>query len=147
MPLGDYQFSVGTMEVQLETGQAGAPCKEEVGLMTEITVSYDGDPQSLYGGDYRLPVAIELGNRTGEITAMSTRFQTDDAPLTNKYVNVNLGLGDNGGGLLGLIRGTKLTSYSVTSTQNDFVMSDLTFTIGDPDHLNKGAVPPTWSCT
>ena len=135
MAIFDYQFSVGVMKV------GGI----DVGVMTEITVSYDGDPQSLYGGDYRLPIAIELGNRVGEITAMSTRWEIDEGPLLNEYVSIILGFGENGGGLVGTITDTKVTNYSVTSTQNDFVTSDLTLNIADPKHILKGVTPPTWT--
>lgn len=131
----DYQFSVGTLKV------GGV----DVGVMTEITVSYDGDPQSLYGGDYRLPIAIELGNRVGEITSMSTRWQINDGPLLNTYVDVGFGFGENAGGLTGTIEECKVTSYNVTSTQNDFVTSDLTLNIADPDHIFKGVTPPVWT--
>ena len=134
-----YQFSVGTMNVTNEA----ATCSAEIGIMTEITVSYDGDPQSFYAGDYRLPMAIELGNRSGEISASSSRFSTDDAPLTNDYIEVTLGLGVNGGGLSGVIPGSKITNYNVSSTQNDFVTSDITLAIGDPDHIDKGGAY-TW---
>ena len=134
-----YQFSVGTMNVTNEA----ATCSAEIGIMTEITVSYDGDPQSFYAGDYRLPMAIELGNRSGEISASSSRFSTDDAPLTNDYIEVTLGLGVNGGGLSGVIPGCKITNYNVSSTQNDFVTSDITLAIGDPDHIDKGGAY-TW---
>jgi len=129
-----YQFSVGTMNTSAE----GGGCDVEIGIMTEITVSYDGDPQSFYAGDYRLPMAIELGNRSGEITASSSRFSTNDAPLTNDYITVTLGLGVNGGGLAGVIAGCKITNFNVSSTQNDFVTSDITIAIGDPDHIDKG---------
>lgn len=129
-----YQFSVGTMVV-------GA---NEVGIMTEITVSYDGDPQSFYGGDYRLPMAIELGNRSGEISATSSRFSVDSGPLNNAYLDVTLGTGATGGGLSGTIQACKVTSYNITSTQNDFVTSDITLMIADPSHMSKGAAY-TWS--
>ena len=139
--MGTYQFSVGTMTVQPE----GGGTIKEVGVMTDISVSYDGDPQSFYGGDYRLPLAIQLGNRTGEVTATSSRWMITDAPLTNNYVDITLGFGNCDGGLTGTIVSAKLTNYSVTSTQNDFVTSDITFNIADPDHIDKGSVPPSWA--
>ena len=36
-----YQFSVGTITVG----------ENDLGIATDVTVSYDGDPQSFYGGD------------------------------------------------------------------------------------------------
>jgi hypothetical protein len=123
---------------------AGSP-SAEVGVMTDISVSYDGDPQSFYGGDFRLPLAIQLGNRTGEITATSSRWAITDHILTNNYVDVTLGFGDCDGGLTGTITSAKVVSYNVNSTQNDFVTSDIVLNIADPDHLDKGSVPPSWA--
>jgi len=138
----DYMFSVGTMVVRKEN----QPSPEVgVGIMTEITISYDGDPQSFYGGDYRLPLAIELGNRSGEVTASSSRWEADDDMLSNNYVDVILGQGPNSGGLSGVIQGCKVTSYSVTSTQNDFVTSDITLGICDVLHISKGTTAPAWN--
>jgi hypothetical protein len=136
----DYQFSVGQITVKTEAGSN----EQGVGIMTEISVSYDGDPQSFYGGDYRLPLAVELGNRSGEITATSSRWSVTDAMLTNHYVDIVLAFGKNSGGLAGTIEGCKLTNYSVKSTQNDYVTSDLTWAICDPAHITKGTSAPTW---
>lgn len=114
-----YQFSVGSIKVG----------DNDLGIVTDIGVSYDGDPQSFYGGDYRLPLAIELGNRSGEITVTTARFDEKDTVLDNRYLDVVLGVGNEGGGLTGTIRNCKVTSYNVTSTQNDFVTSDMTINI------------------
>lgn len=131
-----YQFSVGKLVV-------GA---NDLGVVTDITVSYDGDPQSFYGGDYRLPLAVELGNRSGEITTTTARFSTDDDPLDNRYLDVVLSLGQNSGGLTGTIKNCKVTNYAVTSTQNDFVTSDLTLAITsqDAEDAVKGGSFPAW---
>ena len=137
-----YQFSVGYMTVRKEN--VTSP-EVGVGIMMEITVSYDGDPQSLYGGDYRLPLAVELGNRSGEVTATSSRWQVSDAMLTNNYVDIVLGFGHSNGGLTGTVEACKITSYSVTSTQNDFVTSDISCTIADTGHISKGATAPAWN--
>lgn len=137
-----YQFSVGLMEIVKEDEAAGTGL--EVGVMTDISVNYDGDIQSFYGGDYRLPLALELGNRTGEISATSSRWMVADTMLTNNYVDIVLGFGPCDGGLKGTIQGAKLASYNVNSTQNDFVTSDITFNIADPNHIDKGSVNPSW---
>ena len=137
----EYQFSVGTMTV-VDEGATQTP--EGVGVMTEISISYDGDPQSFYGGDYRYPLAIELGNRSGEVTAMSSRWTVADSILTNGYVNITLGFGNTGGGLTGTVGPCKITSYNVSSSQADFVTSDITLNIASPSHIQKGTVPPTW---
>ena len=131
-----YQFSVGTMSVG----------SNDLGIATDIGVSYDGDPQSFYGGDYRLPLAVELGNRSGEITVTTARFDTADDPLDNRYLDVTLGTGKNSGGLTGTITNCKVTSYNVTSTQNDFVTSDMTLAITsqDAEDATKGGSWPAW---
>jgi hypothetical protein len=117
-----------------------------LGIMTEINVSYDGDPQSFYGGDYRLPLAVELGNRSGQITATSARFLNSDSILDNRYLDVILGTGKNGGGLTGTITNCKVTNYNLRSTQNDFVTSDMTLAITsqDAEDATKGGTWPAW---
>lgn len=131
-----YQFSVGTLQVG----------SNDLGILTEISVTYDGDPQSFYGGDYRLPLAVELGNRNGQITTTSARFQTQDDILDNRYLDVVLGLGDEGGGLSGTINNCKVTNYNVRSAQNDFVTSDLTLAITsqNAEDAVKGGSWPAW---
>lgn len=135
-----YQFSVGTMQVVTPGGT------NDLSILTEISISYDGDPQSFYGGDYRLPLAVELGNRSGEISVSSARFETADTVLDNRYVDVILGTGNEGGGLTGTIQNCKIADYSPSSTQNDFVTSDLRLIITSQDAEDsvKGGVIPAW---
>ena len=136
----NYQFSVGTITVTTTGGV------NNLGVVTDISVSYDGDPQSFYGGDYRLPLAIELGNRSGEITTTTARFDTADTVLDNLYVTITLGTGNEGGGLTGTINYCKVTNYNVRSTQNDFVTSDMTMAISsqEADGATKGGSWPAW---
>lgn len=131
-----YQFSVGKMTVG----------SNDLGIATEISVSYDGDPQSFYGGDYRLPLAVELGNRNGEITCTTARFQTADDILDNRYLDVTLATGHTGGGLTGTITNCKVTKYNIKSTQNGFVTSDLTLAITSQEAsgASKGGSWPAW---
>jgi len=133
----NYQFSVGTIVVG----------GNDLGIVTEISVSYDGDPQTYYGGDYRLPLAVELGNRSGEITCTTARFATSDDILDNQYVDVVLGLGSNGGGLTGTISNCKVTSYNVKSSQNDFVAGDVSMAITsqEAEESVKGGAAPAWA--
>jgi hypothetical protein len=132
----NYQFSVGTIAVG----------SNDLGIVTDIGVTYDGDPQSFYGGDYRLPLAVELGNRSGEITCTTARFSITDDVLDNNYVDVVLGTGHNSGGLSGTINNCKVTSYNVTSNQNQFVTSDmnLAITSQDAEEATKGGEWPAW---
>ena len=118
----------------------------DLGILTEVGVSYDGDPQSFYGGDYRLPLAVELGNRSGEINVSSARFDTTDDILDNRYVDVVLGTGNEGGGLTGTINNCKIADYNISSTQNDFVTSDmrLIITSQNAEESTKGGSWPSW---
>lgn len=131
-----YQFSVGTVNVG----------GNQLGILTEVSVSYDGDPQSFYGGDYRLPLAVELGNRSGQISTSSSRFQTQDDVLDNRYLDVTLAAGKNSGGLTGTISNCKVTNYNVRSSQNDFVTSDMTLAITsqEAEAATKGGTWPSW---
>lgn len=131
------QFSVGKISVG----------NNDLGVVQDINVSYDGDPQSFYGGDYRLPLAVELGNRNGEITCTTARFATEDSCLNNAYVDITLATGKNGGGLTGTINNCKVTSYNVKATQNGFVTSDMNIAITsqDADDATKGGTWPSWS--
>jgi hypothetical protein len=131
-----YSFSVGTIQVG----------NNDLGIVTEINVSYDGDPQSFYGGDYRLPLAVELGNRSGRITTTTARFSTTDDILNNVYLDVVLGTGKNGGGLVGTIANCKVTNYSVKSTQNGFVTSDMEMAITsqEAEDATLGGSWPAW---
>jgi hypothetical protein len=131
-----YQFSVGSISVG----------DNDLGIVTEINVTYDGDPQSFYGGDYRLPLAVELGNRNGEITSTTARFDTADTVMDNRYLNVVLGAGKNSGGLTGTINNCKITNYSVKSTQNGYVLSDLRLAITsqDAEDATRGGSWPSW---
>lgn len=132
----NYQFSTGTISVG----------SNNLGIVTDISVSYDGDPQSFYGGDYRLPLAVELGNRKGEITTTTARFDTADTVLDNRYLDVTLGTGNEGGGLTGTINNCKVTNYNVKSAQADFVTSDMTLAITsqEADGSVKGGAWGPW---
>tara|TARA_Y100000034_G_scaffold135536_1_gene207842 strand:- start:2747 stop:3154 length:408 start_codon:yes stop_codon:yes gene_type:complete len=131
-----YRFSVGSIT-------AGS---NALGIAQELSVSFDGDPQSFYGGDYRLPLTVELGNQSGEITARTARFDEQDDPLNNTFLAVTLGAGKNSGGLAGSFARTKVTGYEVASNQQEFVLSTITLTIADPDvTIDTSSAWPTWS--
>ena len=135
-----YSFSVGSITF-------GSNSEAAMGIMTDISVSYDGDPQSFYGGDYRLPLAVELGDRSGEITCTGARFATGDEILDNTYASVTLGAGASGGGLIGTISNCKITSYNVKSSQNAFITSDLNLAIcsADAAGATKAGSWPAWA--
>lgn len=132
-----YQFSVGKISVGTN----------DLGIVTEVSVNYDGNPQSFYGGDYRLPLAVQLGNRTGEITCTTARFATDDAILDDRYLDVTLATGKNGGGLTGTISDCKVTKYDVKSTQDGFVTSNMTMhiTSQEASGATQGGTWPSWA--
>lgn len=122
-----FKFSVGKLTIDSKV----------IASCAGITVTYDGSPVDYYAGDYRYPLAIELGNQSCEISVDSAEFDLEIFPkdqgetgpallLTNTYVDVVLEAGPNGGGLVGTIKNCKITSYEVVSTQDDFVKASLT---------------------
>lgn len=120
-----FKFSVGKISIDAI----------EIGTAEGITVTFDGAPVDFYGGDYRYPMAIELGNQSCEITVDCAEFNLENFPkddggspaiwLTNAYVDLTLVAGPNGGGLVGTIEHCKVVSYEVTSIQEDFVKASL----------------------
>lgn len=94
-----------------------------------------------------MPLAVELGNRSGEITTKTARFDSTDTVLDNRYLDIVLGTGNEGGGLTGTIEHCKVTSYNVASTQNDFITSDmnLAITSQNADESTKGGSWPAWA--
>jgi len=112
-----YKFGVGT--IQIGSGTAIASC-------TGITVRTDGGPVEFRGGDHRLPMWIELGAKSVEITVESAKFDVDPAELDNEYVTLTLSAGAEGGGLTGSITNCKLVSYEVRQAQDAFVVSTMT---------------------
>ena len=131
-----YGYSVGTIDIG----------GHESGIATEISVSYDGDMQAQYGGDYRAPLALELGNQSGEIRCSTVRFDVENDPLDNTYVDVTLGLGSNSGGLAGTIEGCKVGSMEVTSSQNAYIATNFTLAIGSAiaSTAQKSGNWPSW---
>lgn len=132
---------MGTVSVKTAGGT------NDLGIVKEVNVTYDGNPQSFYGGDYRLPLAVELGNRTGEIVTQTARFDTTDAVLDNRYVDITLGTGKNGGGLTGTINFCKITKYDVKSTQDGFVIGGMTMHITSQEAagVTRGGAWPAWA--
>jgi len=112
----DYKFSVG--KIAIGSGTAIATC-------TGITVRTDGGPVEFRGGDYRLPMWIELGAKSVEITIESAKFDTDPSEMDNAYITLTLSTGNEGGGLAGTITNCKVISYEVRQTQDAFVVSTL----------------------
>lgn len=132
-----HTFSVGTINVG----------SNNLGVATEISVSYDGDIQTFYGGDYRKPLAAELGNRTGEVRARTARFDIAEDPLDNVYATVTLGVGGDSGGLSGSLTACKVSSLEVTSSQNEFVTSNFTMIITSTQasSASKGGAWQAWA--
>lgn len=105
-----------------------------VGVATGITVSYDGAPVEFRGGDYRLPLAIELGDESIEITIESSKFDIDgdiDVFLSNNTFTLTLSQGANNGGMVGTIENCKIVGYEVVSEQAGFVLSTITVNVLD----------------
>jgi hypothetical protein len=111
-----FKFSTGKISIG----------DSEIATAAGITVSYDGNPAEYYGGDYRYPLAMELGNQSCEITVESAEFSVDEtAWLDNELVDITLEAGANGGGLTGTVTNCKVVSYEVVSTQDDFVKATI----------------------
>ena len=91
-------------------------------------------------------MAVELGNRSGEITTTTARFDEKDTVLDNRYLDVVLGVGNEGGGLTGTINNCKISNYNVTSSQNGFVTSDMSLIITsqEADGSVKGGSWDPW---
>ncbi len=127
MANAEYKFSVGAIAL---TGNELSP----IGVMTGITVSYDGAPVEFRGGDYRLPLAVELGDEGIEITAESSKFDISATPetfLSNNTFTLTLSQGANNGGLVGTIPNVKIVSYEVISEQAGFVLATITMLVLD----------------
>jgi len=119
--MAEYKFSVGAFLLGSEL--------TPVGVATGITISYDGAPVEFRGGDYRLPLAIELGDESVEITIESSKFDidTDIATfLSNNTFTLTLSKGSNNGGLTGTLNNCKLVGYEVVSEQAGFVLASIT---------------------
>jgi len=123
-----YTFKFSTGKAKIGDDYV-APCQG-------ITVAFDGNPSELFGGDYRYPLAMELGNQSCEITIESAEFGLENFPgddggdaatfLKNTMIDLTLEAGANGGGLAGVIKNCKVTNYEVISVQDDFVKATLT---------------------
>lgn len=125
--MAEYKFSVGAFAL---SGDELNP----VGVATGITISYDGAPVEFRGGDYRLPLAIELGDESIEITIESSKFDIDtdiETFLSNNTFTLTLSQGANSGGLVGTIENCKLVTYEVVSEQAGFVLASITINVLD----------------
>ncbi len=125
--MAEYKFSVGAFAL---SGSELNP----VGVATGITISYDGAPVEFRGGDYRLPLAIELGDESIEITIESSKFDIDgdiDTFLSNNTFTLTLSQGANNGGMIGTIENCKIVGYEVVSEQAGFVLSTITVNVLD----------------
>lgn len=119
--MAEYKFSVGAFSMGSEL--------TPVGVATGITVSYDGAPVEFRGGDYRLPLAIELGDESTEISIESSKFDIDtdiDTFLSNNTFTLTLSAGANSGGLIGTLSNCKIVSYEIVSEQAGYVLASIT---------------------
>jgi len=113
-----YKFSVGTI----------AHNSINMGVARSIEVTYDGDPQEFRGGDYRLPLAIELGNVSVSARAETVKFDTYDdfADILDGACNdITLAAGANSGGLSGTLSNMVLVNYTIRSAQEEFALANV----------------------
>jgi hypothetical protein len=111
------KFSVGRIKVGDDT----------IAKCSGITVRYEGNPVDFYGGGYKDPLEIEVGNRSITVSVDYAEYQATIDPdiiLPNTYVNVELlaSNADADRGLSGLtLNRCKAVSWEVSSTQDGFV--------------------------
>lgn len=116
--MATLKFSVGKISYK----DAGDPDYTEIGVCTDITVSYDGAPVEFRGGDYRYPVDIQLGNQTLTVTGTCGDSDSAEEPLNNKITEIKIEPGQNSGGISTItLSNMKLVSKEVASTQDGFV--------------------------
>ncbi|RKY29365.1 MAG: hypothetical protein DRP68_07385 [Candidatus Omnitrophota bacterium] len=110
-------FSVGRIQVGETT----------IAKCTGITVRYEGNPVEFYGGGYKEPLEIELGNMSITITVEFAEWSEGidpDSVLPNTYVDVQLlaSSADANRGIDGLtLSRCKAVSWETASTQDGFV--------------------------
>jgi len=110
-------FSVGRIKIGDTT----------IAKCTGITVRYEGNPVEFYGGGYKEPLEIELGNIAITITVEFAEWSNGidpDTVLPNTYVDVQLlsSSADTNRGLSNLtLKRCKATSWETASTQDGFV--------------------------
>ena len=117
MTLG-YKFSVGTVTHN----------EVDMGVARSIEVAYDGDPQEFRGGDYRLPLAIELGNVSVTARAETVKFDTYASfasILDGAATSLVLAAGANSGGITGTLTAMVMVSYTVRSAQEEFSLANV----------------------
>ena len=111
------KFSVGRITVGETT----------IAKCTGITVRIDGNPVDFYGGGYKDPLEIEVGNRAITISVDYAEYVGSldpDTILPNTYVNVEL-LASSADAERGISSFTltrcKAVSWEIASTQDGFV--------------------------
>ena len=110
-------FSVGRITVGDDT----------IAKCTGISVRYDGNPVDFYGGGYKDPLEIEIGNRAVTISVDYAEWAGEvdpDTILPNTYVDVVLlaSAGDEDRGISSLtLSRCKAVSWEIASTQDGFV--------------------------
>jgi len=110
-------FSVGRIQVGETT----------IAKCTGITVRYEGNPVEFYGGGFKEPLEIELGNMSITITVEFAEWSEGidpDSVLPNTYVDVQLlaSSDDPNRGIRDLpLKRCKAVSWETASTQDGFV--------------------------
>lgn len=81
-----------------------------------------------------MPLAIELGDESIEITIESSKFDISGdikTFLSNNTFTLTLSQGANNGGMVGVIQNCKIVTYEVVSEQAGFVLSTITVNVLD----------------
>lgn len=112
--MGVRKFSVGCIMVD----------STQIGVARNVTVRYDGNPQEFRGGDHAYPLDITPGDQSLVVTAETADFDATE-PDFNSLHTIELKAGARGGGIVVTLTNMKLVSKEVTSSQNEFVVSNL----------------------
>lgn len=109
--MGERKFSVG----KIKRGSG-----DYVGVCTDITVRFDGNPQEFRGGDYRYPLDIVPGDQSLIVTAETADYSAAE-PTFGVAETLELEAGAHGGGIVVTLTNMVLVTGEVTSSQNGFV--------------------------
>ncbi len=112
--MGVRHFSVGCIKVD----------GTQIGVARNVAVRYDGNPQEFRGGDHRYPLDIVPGDQSLTVTAETADFDASEPDFTTLH-SIELVAGANGGGIVVVLNNMKLVSSEVTSSQNEFVVTNL----------------------
>lgn len=112
--MGTRKFSVGCIKID----------SVQIGVARNLTVRYDGNSQEFRGGDHAYPLDIVPGDQSLVVTAETADFDASEPDFDTAH-EITLSAGPRGGGIGIVLTNMKLVSKEITSSQNEFVVSNL----------------------